>query len=194
MNQIFGFFLVRLHRGCEWQATIEQVLLPSSIRLSVISVHELMERQRIDMDFISASTKFRQDIRGKESGIAASHIGIDIALVEQRVQDGLELTKILYFVQEDIVVPVICHLLVQIRNESIWIPELLVFQAVEFHDKDMVRRDTRAEQMRPKELQQQIRLPAAPDASDDFDQAVVHAMDELVQIDVTFDLHDSSSY
>lgn len=39
------------------------------------------------------------------------------------------------------------------------------------------------------EVEEQIRLPAAPDARDHLDHAVVHAVDEPVELSVPTDFH-----
>jgi len=50
------------------------------------------------MDFVAATSKFRDDIAGEEFGITPRHIDIHIVLTKVPVQNGFKISQILYLI------------------------------------------------------------------------------------------------
>ena len=70
------------------------------------------------MDLIAASSEFRNDIRGQESGIASGNIDVQIFLIQESVKDKLKIFDQLDFIKKQIILPVIFYLGMNIAVES----------------------------------------------------------------------------
>ena len=90
------------------------------------------------MNFVPAATKLRDDILGQKSGVAASHIHINISHADKAVEDSLELAQKLHLIKQYIVHSVICDLLFQIRHQHIRVLKLLVFKSIKGNSYDVL--------------------------------------------------------
>ena len=138
---------------------------------------------------IAAAAKFGHDVAGKKLRIAAGHVDVDIAHAQQAVQDFLEPGHELHFVEQQIILSVAAHGVLDVAEARLGVAQLLVLDAVQRDFDNMVCRNAAFKQIPLENGEQQIGFSAAPYAGDDLDHAVVPALDQLVQICLSPDLH-----
>ena len=141
------------------------------------------------MNLIAAATELRYNILGQKSGIAASHIHINIFHTDKAVEDGFKLAQKLYLIKQYIVHPVICDLLFQIRHQHIRVLKPLVFKSIKSNFYDVLFIHSLRKKMLLEKIEQQIGLSAPTNPGDDLDKAVVLLADELIQVGVSFHDH-----
>ena len=61
------------------------------------------------MDLVAASSEFRDDIRGEESGITPGNIDVQVLFIQESVKDQLKIFNQLDFIQKQIILPVIFY-------------------------------------------------------------------------------------
>ena len=110
---------------------------------------------------VTAAAKFGHDVAGKKLGVAAGHINVDIAHAQQAVQNFLKPGHELHFIEQKIIRPVAAHGIRDIAEAYLGVAQLLVLDAVQRNFDNMILRNA----------------------------AVVPALDQLVQICLSPDLH-----
>ena len=138
---------------------------------------------------VTAAAKFGHDVAGKKLGVAAGHIDVDIAHAQQAVQNFLKPGHELHFIEQKIIRPVAAHGIRDIAEAYLGVAQLLVLDAVQSNLDNMILRNAAFKQIPLEYGEQQIGFSAAPYAGDDLDHAVVPALDQLVQICLSSDLH-----
>ena len=109
--------------------------------------------------------------------------------MQQAVQDLFELVEELDLVEQDVIHPRSRHPLFEIAQHDIGIPQLTACPVVQRSGDDVLFIDPGTHEMMAKQLKQQIRFPGPPQPRHDFDEPVLFTLDELIQVDVPFDLH-----
>ena len=93
------------------------------------------------------------------------------------------------FIEEHIVHATISQTLPDIGHECFRIAVFPVFQGIKGHADDMVGRNSLFVQIFLKQIEQQIRFSTPADAGNDFDQAISHAVNQPLYIDISFYPH-----
>ncbi len=103
------------------------------------------------------------------------------------VEHLLKAVDQLHLVQKDVELLGIVDLSAHIFAQRLAVQQIFVLLVIQRDAEDTLRGDALREKILVEEMEQQIRLAAAPDPGDDLDGAVFPALDQLVQIKVSFD-------
>ena len=200
--EVTRLLLVCAHRGYERHTSVHRVLGPTLVAVAVKVLHELGEGQRPHADLVPTPPELRHDVMREELRVAPRHVHVDVAHAQKSVEHAVEPGRdvralellarngILDLVEKDIVLLApVRDLRAQMGGQRVGVAESGVLLDIERDLDDVPVVDALRAQVVAEEVEEQIRLPAAADTRNHLDHAVVHAVDEPVEISVPPDFH-----
>ena len=146
------------------------------------------------MELITPAPEFRDDVPGKEFGVASGDVDIHIGHTHEAVQHGLKFPQQLHLIQEDVIHPIVHQPLLHGWVQDLRVPELFILKGIKGNFNNMIPRHPLLQQMPLKKRKQQIGLAAPPHTGDHFDKAIVLPGNEFMEIPIPFDFHGGPSY
>ena len=103
MIQICGFGRVIWLRENQRQATKRHVIVPRIRPVALDGRVVFGETQGVNSDFITAASKLGDDIRRKKASVAAGHVYIGVAKMQETIEHIFEVGHELHFIEHDVI-------------------------------------------------------------------------------------------
>ena len=107
--QIICFLSLALEAYNLRQSSIDHVVIPSIVVITVIDRIKLCKGEGIDSDLITSATELGHNVAGQELRVTSGNIHINIAHAKQAIQHFLKSWHELYFIQKEIILPIVFH-------------------------------------------------------------------------------------
>ena len=146
--------------------------------------------------------ELRHDVVREELRVAPRHVHVDVAHAQKPVEHAVEPGRdvralellardgILDLVEKDVVpLASVRNLRAQVGGQHGGVAEGGILLDIERGLYDVLVVDALRAQVVAEEVEEQVRLPSAADARDHLDHAVVHTVDEPVEVAVPPDFH-----
>ena len=101
--KVSSFLLISMHIEQFWKSTKGYILLPAITFMAIEHSHELLKWKRQEMNLVSSSYEFCNNILWQEFWIASSYISISISNMQKPIQNIIKFWNELYFIKKDVI-------------------------------------------------------------------------------------------